>query len=117
MPKRSIKRDKFHLVLIGEAIEKIESFTKDKQYSRYLDDEMLFDAIAMNLAVIGERIKSLSGSFKKKNPQIPYVKIIGMRNLLSHKYHEIKKKVIWDTCKDDLPELKQIVKNSLKDLK
>jgi len=115
MLKRSIKRDKFHIVLISEAIEKIEDFTRNKQYGRYLDDEMLFDAIAMNLAVIGERVKSLSDSFKKKNPQIPYIKIIGMRNLLTHKYHERKKKVIWDTCKDDLPELKKIVEKSLKD--
>lgn len=116
MPKRSIKRDKFHLILISEAIDKIENFIKGKQYVKYLDDEMLFDAIAMNLAVIGERVKSLSDSFKRKNPHIPYAKIVGMRNLLTHKYHQMKKKVIWDTCKKKLPEFKKFIKESLKNL-
>lgn len=114
MPKRSIKRDEFHLVLIFEAINKIEKYAKDKKYSKYLGDELIFDAISLNLSIIGERVKSLSDSFRKRNPQITYKKIIGMRNFLTHEYHKIQKKIVWETCRDDIPALKKIILENLK---
>ena len=58
MLKRSIKRDEFHLVLVKEAISKIEDFLKNVKYHRFMEDELIFSAISMQLAVIGERIKS-----------------------------------------------------------
>jgi|GEM_PF-750732 len=114
MPKRSIKRDEFHLVLISEAIAKIERVFKDKRYVKQLGDEFLLDVISLNLSVIGERVKSLSDSFRRRNPQIPYEKIIGLRNLITHEYHKINKKRILKTCEEDIPELKKIILENLK---
>ena len=113
MPKRSIKRDKLHLLNIRDSIERIEGYLRRGGRNGF-KDELIFDGIVVQLTVIAGRLKSLSNSFIKKNPQIPYRKIIGMRNIISHEYDKIDKSVVWGTCKEDIPELKKIVLEILK---
>ena len=36
-----------------------------------------------------------------------------MRNILIHDYAGVNTKVVWDTCKNNLPELKQFVTDKL----
>jgi len=102
------------LLNIRDAIERIESYLKRGSRDKYFNDELIFDGVVMQLTVIGVRLKSLSDSFVKKNPQIPYGKIIGMRNIISHEYDKIDKSIVWETCKEDLPELKKIILENLK---
>jgi len=116
MPNKSIKRDKLHLLHIRDAIEKIEYYVNLGKQKHLQSDELVFDAVAMQFCVIALALKNLSDSFRKKNPQIPYRKIIGMRNIISHEYHKVQKSIIWKTYKEDLPELKQIVEKSLENL-
>lgn len=113
MPKRSIKRDKLHLLNIRDSIERIEEYLKRGSRNGF-NDELIFDGVVMQLTVIAGRLKSLSNSFIKNNPQIPYKKIIGMRNIISHEYDKIDKSVVWDTCKNDIPELKKTILENLK---
>lgn len=113
MPKRSIKRDKLHLLNIRDSIERIEEYLR-RGGRHGFNDELIFDGVVMQLTVIAGRLKSLSDSFIKKNPRIPYRKIIGMRNIISHEYDKVDKFVVWGTCKEDLPELKKIILENLK---
>ncbi len=114
MPKKSIKRDKLHLLHVRDAIDKIEHYVNLGKQKHLQSDELIFDAVAMQFCVIALALKNLSDSFRNKNPEIPYKKIIGMRNIISHEYHKVQKSIIWKTCKEDLPTLKHIVIESLK---
>jgi len=39
-----------------------------------------------------------------------------MGNILRHSYHRVDDSIVWDTVKEDLPELLTIVQNLLKTL-
>jgi len=39
---------------------------------------------------------------------------ISQRNKIIHEYFGVNKKIVWDTCKNDLPGLKNIVKEYIK---
>ncbi len=113
MLKRSTKRDRLHLLNIRDSIEKIEKYIKLGSREKFLNDELTFDAVVMQFCVIGIHLKNLSDSFIRKNSQIPYKKIIGMRNIISHSYHKVDKSLVWKTCQDDLPLLKEIIEEVL----
>jgi len=68
---------------------------------------MLLDAVVRKLEIIGEATNNLSDTFKDSHPEIIYRDIVDMRNFLIHEYFGINPKVVWDTCKTDLPVLKK----------
>ena len=109
-----MKKDKLYLQHIEEAIEKIEKYTRGTDYSRFLADEMMTDAVVRQLGIIGEAANRLSTKLQKSNPKIPFRDIVDMRNFLVHNYHEVEQKIVWDTCRKKLPELKRFVNKSLK---
>ncbi len=49
-------------------------------------------------------------------PDIPWSKIIGMRNILVHGYFEIDTDIVWGAVQRDVPTLKPAVEALLKRL-
>lgn len=47
----------------------------------------------------------MSVGFQEKHPQIPWKKMIGLRNRLIHGYFDINLDIVWDTIAEDLPPL------------
>jgi len=107
-------KDKHSLNSILEAISKIHRFIKDHsdQDSFYKDDKT-FDAVMMNFIVIGEMVSRISSSTKKSNPQIDWNRIRGFRNLVAHDYFGIDAEEVWQIIVNDLPKLKDDIKNIL----
>jgi uncharacterized protein with HEPN domain len=73
------------------------------------------DAVCMRLHLIGEISNKLPESYIGKLPQIPWVQIVGLRNIIAHQYLEITKEKVWQTVVEDLPLLKSDLLRSLKD--
>jgi uncharacterized protein with HEPN domain len=57
------------------------------------------------LEIIGEAANKVSSEFQKKNPQIPWLDMIGMRNRLIHVYFDVDLDIVWKTTKEELPAL------------
>jgi len=91
------------------AIEKIESYVKDTPFKIFSKNTMIVDAVVRELEIIGEAANNLGNDFQKEYPQIPFRNMIEMRNFLSHEYFGVDEKVVWDTIKEDLPNLKNII--------
>ncbi len=82
-------------------LEFVHGLTKE-QFER---DSMRQSAVLYQLAVIGEAAKQLSLEFRNLHPEVPWKKIIGMRNILVHAYRDADFSTIWDTIQDHLPVL------------
>lgn len=105
------KDNKIYLGHILECVKAIESYTKNvskEEFQKHLEKQ---DAIIRRLEIIGEAVKNLSPELKKKNPDIPWQDIAGMRDVLIHHYFCLNFDLVWKTSKEILPEFKkQIIK-------
>ena len=97
--------NKFQLLAILEAIEKIERFTSDlSNWQELKNDEETFDACLMNFVIIGESVLRLDIDFIERNNQIEWHKIRGFRNLIAHDYFGIDVEEVWDIIKNKIPD-------------
>jgi uncharacterized protein with HEPN domain len=105
-----MKNDQLYISNIKEAIHWIETYTDTGEQS-FLTTKMIQDAVIRNLEIIGEATKNLSPEFRQQNPQIPWRQMAGLRDVLIHDYLRIDLEEIWLIVKNDLPALKQNLKN------
>lgn len=108
-----MKDNTLYLGHIRDAIDKIERYISDVAFEDFASNDMMVDAVVRELAIIGEATNNLSDDYRRSHPDIPFRDIIDMRNILIHDYAGVNTKVVWDTCKKNLPELKQFVTDIL----
>ena len=94
-----------------------------KHKDQFVDDthgQLIFDAICMNLMVIGEKLKNLdnktAGNYLSNYPEIAWSEIIRMRDIIAHHYTNIKNEIIFDTVKQDIPLLRATIATMMRDL-
>ena len=114
-------RIKDRLEEILESIELIQEWSKGMTE---LHDFMIspgrvmaFNACVMRLQVIGEHVGRLMKEDSKpldKYTEIPWHAIYGLRNIISHEYANIDETVIISAIKEDLPKLKDVVEELLR---
>ena len=76
-----------------EAIAAIERY-RDRDKDAFEKDELLQTWFLRHLQIIGEAARSVPEDVRAMAPDIPWPKIIGMRNVLVHGYFEIDKDVV-----------------------
>jgi uncharacterized protein with HEPN domain len=100
---------------ILEAIAAIDRY-RDRDRSAFEQDEMLQGWFLRHLQIIGEAARRLLEELRSLAPDIPWHKIIGMRNILVHGYFAIDLDVVWDAVQQDVPLLKPAVEAMLEKL-
>lgn len=94
------------LLDILEAIERIEKYTI-RGRNAFEQDELIQTWIVHHLQIIGEAARALPDNIRDKYPDIPWSKIVGMRNILVHNYFGIDVDIVWAVIVNDLPDLKE----------
>jgi|SRR3989344_6941804 len=113
-----MKKDpKIFLEHILECIEFIEEYVRDFSKEEFLKSTQTQDSVTRRLEVIGEATKHLLDEFKEYYQDIPWKKILAMRNMLIHEYFAVNLDVVWKTVQEDIPELKSHIKKILEDYK
>ena len=100
-----------------ESIEHIDSFLESINEEQFSRDVQLQDAVIRRLGIIGEASTKLPNETREKAPKIPWKSIIGLRNIVIHEYSNIKLGEVWDGVQNDLPSLKDELKQLLALLK
>jgi len=103
--------------LVGEMSKPIQ--TPD-DFGQSMTGMTIFRACGMSLQYITEnftKIRNLTKeSFFSSYKQVPWKSVFGMRNFLVHEYAEVDDEAIFRTIKKDLPVLKEVSENILRDL-
>lgn len=109
--------DRTRIQHILKSCSLISKFTSGADFTIFLKDEMMFSACVRHLEIIGEAANKLSDDLRNANSNLNWSGIIGMRNILIHKYFGVDEKVIWDIIQMDLPKFESKIKEILADLK
>jgi uncharacterized protein with HEPN domain len=64
-------------------------------------------AVAYNLAVLGEAARSRSPELRERYPNVPWLDMIDTRNVAVHEYHRLDSDILWTTATENLPPLDQ----------
>ena len=107
---------KFRVEDILEAIGRIEEYTASADFQNWQQNQMAVDAVIRNLEVIGEAASQIPMEIQEKFPEIPWIKMRGIRNILIHEYFGVDLEVVWNTVKEDLPGLKKLLSETVKGL-
>jgi uncharacterized protein with HEPN domain len=101
-----------------EAIERIQNYTQGLSYDDFSADTKTVDAVVRNFELLGEAAGHVPPEIQKSYPNLPWSKIRGMRNLLTHEYFGISDSILWTTATVDLkpllPLLREILNTSSK---
>lgn len=107
----SVSRDlQLWLTDIGEACGRIAEYTAGMSYETFVGDRKTVDAVVRNLEIIGEAVKQLPDAFRVRYPTIPWQKIAGLRDILTHAYFGVDEQILWDVVTARLPELAECVR-------
>jgi uncharacterized protein with HEPN domain len=109
-----LKGDRSYLEHVLDAIERVESYTRDGEQA-FIEDLRTQDAVVRNLEVIGEAVKNLSADTRAKRPEVPWREIAGMRDKMIHEYFGVDLRVVWDAVQTDLPRLRESVRAILEE--
>lgn len=107
-----MRSDREKLRDILDAIARIERYSIQGK-AAFEQNELIQTWFTQNLQVIGEAARSLSSDIRDQNPQIPWPKMIGMRNILTHNYFEIDLDLVWVVVDQELSDIKQNVETIL----
>jgi uncharacterized protein with HEPN domain len=110
-----MRDDREKLRDILEAIERIDRYVLEGREA-FEQNELIQTWYTQNLQIIGEASRVLSPSIRTEYPEIPWTKMIGMRNILAHNYFEVDLDIVWLVVAQELPNLKQHIAAILRSL-
>lgn len=112
-------RKKIHLLALSDIIEcmnRIEDYTEGVDYDSFSCNQMLIDAVIRNLEVIGEASRNVPENIRNGHPEIPWKKMIGLRNILIHEYFGVDESIVWEIATKNMKETKPYILKVIQDV-
>jgi len=99
-PRRDIDR----LADMRDALKDVKALTADGRQA-FENDRSAQQAVAYNLAVLGEAARALSPELRERHAEVPWRDVIAQRNVVMHEYHRLDLDSLWVTTTQDVPQL------------
>src|SRR5882672_7801072 len=93
---------------IERAIADIEKFVAEETMQTFCEKDMLYNAVMMQFIIIGEAIMYVKKELLEKY-DYPWYKVNSFRNMIAHKYFNIKLPAVWQIIENDLQQLKEVI--------
>jgi uncharacterized protein with HEPN domain len=85
------------------AVADIQHLTGDRV--TFDADRHIQQAVAYNLAVLGEAARSLAPELRNRYPDLPWRGMINQRNFAVHEYHRLDSEILWLTARKNVSQL------------
>lgn len=80
-------------------------FMKGRKRRDLDEDDMLMFSVVRALEVIGEAASRITESTRALYPNVPWQRIVSMRNWLAHAYFQVDPDLVWNTVTQEIPDL------------
>lgn len=101
---------------ILQAAEDALTFADGMDYPTFRTDRRTNLAVVRALEIMGEAARHIPASVRRNYPQIPWQDIVDMRNKLVHEYFGVDLEVLWRTVQEDLPPLRDAIRQIMEEL-
>lgn len=98
------------------SIEKIQKYIENLSFDDFQNDDLVVDAVLRNLEIVGEASRNIPPEIRTDHPDIPWGRMMGLRNIVSHEYFGIDLSIIWQIITVNLPETKPLIEKMAKDI-
>ena len=98
-------RDLTYILDIVEAARLALSYIEGMTHDEYVADIQCQDSVIRRLEIIGEAARRVSVEFRSAHSELPWSEMIGMRNILIHKYDDVDLDTVWRTVVGELPNV------------
>ena len=88
-----------------DAAKEAFSFVAGRERGDLEKSRMLTLSLLKSIEIIGEAASKVTVETRNRHKEIPWEAIVAMRNRLIHGYFDVDLDRVWDTVKEDLPEL------------
>lgn len=105
----SKRQPTLYLQDILDSLEKIEQYIQNLSFEQFQQDEKTIDAVIRNLEIMGEAARNIPIEFRDQCSEIPWEKMVSMRNKVLHEYFGVDEEILWKTVTEDLPALKTLI--------
>lgn len=106
----NIKNDEYYLEKIISDLQFIEFHMINVDIDELSKNDILLDSMMFRMIQTSENSKRLTDEYKKTKSDIPWNAISGLRNRIVHDYGNVNLDIIYDTLKNDIPELVKLLK-------
>lgn len=110
----NVKNDLYYIQKIQDDLLFIMTHMDGINEEGLANNELLQDSMMFRLIQISENSRKLSDGFRDfEHPAIPWKAMYGLRNRIVHDYGSVDLGIIYDTLKNSIPELYQLIKEEL----
>lgn len=99
------KDNKYYIKKIITDLSFILKHTKDITLKKLESNELIVDSVMFRLIQVSENSDKLTEDFKAGHNTIPWRAMKGLRNRIVHEYGNVDLSVVYDTVKEDIPNL------------
>jgi uncharacterized protein with HEPN domain len=89
------------------------SYLEDTSIERFAGDIQLQDSVVRRLEIIGEAARYVADEPAAELRELPWRKMVDMRNFAIHQYWDVDVNVVWETVKQDLPAVVSVIERYL----
>ena len=104
----NVKNDHYYIQKIKKDLEFIVVHMRDVDLDELNANEVLLDSMLFRMIQISENARKLTDEFKQKRENITWNAMYGLRNRIVHDYGNVDLNVVYETLKNDIPDLLEI---------
>lgn len=89
-----------------EALDKVGRYTADVTPDEFMSSTLIQDAVALNFLVVGEAAGDLGARVKAMTAEVPWPRIVSLRNRIAHGYQFVDRMTIFGLAINDALKLR-----------
>ncbi len=105
------KDDNYYIQKIKQDLKFVVEHMQDVGIEELNHHEILLDSMLFRMIQISENAKRLTECYKQEHNNIPWNALYGLRNRIVHDYGNVDLNIVYETLKNDIPELLELINN------